>query len=50
MGSVQFNPCSVLNPCGELTANPVRRGLCERAEVWPWIYQPKDRPPPWLST
>ena len=20
--------------------NPVRRGLCERAEEWPWVYRP----------
>jgi putative transposase len=26
--------------------NPVRRGLCERAEDWIWIYRPKHRPPP----
>ncbi|HWN96466.1 MAG TPA: hypothetical protein VNT99_15660 [Methylomirabilota bacterium] len=26
--------------------NPVRRGLCERAENWPWVYRPNDRPPP----
>jgi REP element-mobilizing transposase RayT len=26
--------------------NPVRRGLCERAEDWRWVYRPKDRPPP----
>jgi putative transposase len=26
--------------------NPVRRGLCERAEDWPWVYRPADRPPP----
>jgi REP element-mobilizing transposase RayT len=26
--------------------NPVRWGLCERAEDWPWVYRPKDRPPP----
>jgi len=25
------------------------RGLCERAEDWPWIYEPKDRPPPNLQ-
>ena len=25
--------------------NPVRKGLCERAEEWPWIYRPGDRPP-----
>jgi len=25
--------------------NPVRKGLCERAEDWPWVYQPSDRPP-----
>jgi putative transposase len=29
--------------------NPVRKGLCERPEDWPWIYQPKDRPPPLLG-
>ncbi len=26
--------------------NPVRKGLCERAEDWPWIYRPADRLPP----
>jgi REP element-mobilizing transposase RayT len=26
--------------------NPVRRGLCERAEDWIWVYRPNDRPPP----
>jgi putative transposase len=26
--------------------NPVRRGLCERAEDWVWVYHPTDRPPP----
>jgi putative transposase len=26
--------------------NPVRRGLCERAEDWPWVYRPNDRLPP----
>jgi putative transposase len=29
--------------------NPVRKGLCERAEDWPWVYRPNDRPPPLLS-
>jgi putative transposase len=29
--------------------NPVRRGLCERASDWPWVYRPKDRPPPRLG-
>jgi putative transposase len=29
--------------------NPVRRGFCERAEDWPWIYRPNDRPPPRLG-
>jgi REP element-mobilizing transposase RayT len=29
--------------------NPVRRGLCERAEDWPWVYRPADRPPPNLG-
>lgn len=26
--------------------NPVRWGLCQRAEDWPWVYQQKDRLPP----
>jgi putative transposase len=26
--------------------NPVRKGLCERAEDWEWVYRPNDRPPP----
>jgi putative transposase len=26
--------------------NPIRKGLCERPEDWPWIYRPTDRPPP----
>jgi len=25
--------------------NPVRKGLCERAEDWVWVYRPNDRPP-----
>ena len=29
--------------------NPVRKGLCERAEDWPWIYRPNNRPPPILG-
>jgi putative transposase len=29
--------------------NPVRKGLCERAEDWVWIYRPNDRPPPLLD-
>ena len=29
--------------------NPVRKGLCERAEDWIWIYRPTDRPPPKLD-
>ena len=28
--------------------NPVRKGLCERVEDWPWVYRPNDRPPPLL--
>jgi len=31
---------------GYVLMNPVRRGLCERAEDWPWIYRPADRLPP----
>jgi len=26
--------------------NPVRKGLCDRAEDWNWIFRPNDRPPP----
>ena len=26
--------------------NPVRKGLCERAEDWIWVYHQSDRPPP----
>ena len=26
--------------------NPVRWGLCERAEDWPWVYRPNERLPP----
>ena len=26
--------------------NPVRKGLCERAEDWTWVYRPNDRVPP----
>ena len=29
--------------------NPVRRGLCERAEDWVWLYRPNDRLPPRLA-
>ncbi len=29
--------------------NPVRKGCCKRAEDWPWIYAPSDRPPPHLG-
>ncbi|MEQ2007126.1 MAG: hypothetical protein ABMA26_10030 [Limisphaerales bacterium] len=29
--------------------NPVRKGCCERAEDWPWVYHPSDRPPPHLG-
>ena len=25
--------------------NPVRKGSCERAEDWVWVYRPNDRPP-----
>jgi putative transposase len=28
--------------------NPVRKGLCEQAEDWEWVYRPNDRPPPRL--
>jgi len=26
--------------------NPVRKGLCERAEDWVWVYRPNDRSSP----
>ncbi|MBI4663095.1 MAG: hypothetical protein HY735_30170 [Verrucomicrobia bacterium] len=29
--------------------NPVRKGLCERAEDWPWVYRPNSRLPPQLE-
>jgi putative transposase len=29
--------------------NPVRKGLCERAEDWVWVYRPNDRSPPRLG-
>ena len=29
--------------------NPVRKGLCERAEDWVWVYRPDDRPPSMLG-
>lgn len=29
--------------------NPVRKGLCERAEDWVWVYRPNDRIPPQLG-
>ena len=29
--------------------NPVRKGLCERAEDWVWVFRPNDRPPPRLG-
>ncbi|SPE50022.1 conserved hypothetical protein [Verrucomicrobia bacterium] len=29
--------------------NPVRKGLCERAEHWVWVYRPNDRLPPKLN-
>ena len=29
--------------------NPVRKGLCKRAEEWAWVYRPNDRPPPLLG-
>ena len=29
--------------------NPVRKGLCERAEDWVWVYRPNNRLPPQLG-
>ena len=34
---------------GYILMNPVRRGLCERVEDWPWAYRPNDRLPPAAS-
>jgi len=31
---------------GYILMNPVRKGLCERAEEWMWVYRSTDRPPP----
>jgi putative transposase len=28
---------------GYILMNPVRKGLCERAEDWVWVYHPQDR-------
>ncbi len=32
-----------------IVMNPVRKGLCQRAEEWVWVYLPKDRLPPQLG-
>jgi len=29
---------------GYILMNPVRKGLCKRAEDWAWVYRPADRP------
>ena len=34
---------------GYILMNPVRKGLCERAEDWTWVYRPIDRVPPSLG-
>jgi putative transposase len=34
---------------GYILANPMRKGLCDKSEDWPWIYRPVTRPPPMLS-
>jgi putative transposase len=34
---------------GYILMNPVRKGLCTRAEDWAWIYRPNDRPLPTLG-
>ena len=34
---------------GYILMNPVRKGLCERAEDWVWVYRPNDRPTPRLG-
>src|SRR5262245_27751672 len=26
--------------------NPVRKGLCQQSDEWPWVYRPNNRPPP----
>ena len=39
----------VLEKTSYIEMNPVRKGLCERAEDWPWIYRPQDRLPPHLG-
>jgi REP element-mobilizing transposase RayT len=31
---------------GYILMNPVRKGLCKRAENWVWVYRPADRTPP----
>jgi putative transposase len=32
-----------------IVMNPVRKGLSERAEDWPWVYRPNDRLAPQLG-
>ena len=32
-----------------IVMNPVRKGLCQRAEEWVWVYLPRDRLPPQLG-
>jgi REP element-mobilizing transposase RayT len=39
----------LLEKTGYILMNPARKGLCERAEDWLWVYRPSDRPPPLLG-
>jgi REP element-mobilizing transposase RayT len=33
------NPDQIAEKLNYIQMNPVRRGLCERAEDWPWVYR-----------
>ena len=39
------NVAELLEKTSYILMNPVRKGLCERAEDWVWVYRPTDRPP-----
>jgi len=43
------SPDEVVEKTSYILQNPVRKGLCKRAEDWPWVFRPDDRPPPKLG-
>src|SRR5207237_832151 len=46
VGSLSLSTACHGATTGYIFMNPVRKGLCERAEEWMWVYRPNDRPPP----